>query len=100
MKQYRGNFPPKTNPTSEFRRLSFKEGLTKERFYQLSQYINEEKAYIYSIDDTSHKVDGIAFIREFTISLINEEGLVYAWYQLENPVHLLKQKYHESFTII
>lgn len=100
MLQFKGKFPPKTNPTSEFRRFSFREGISKERFYQLGQWISEEQAYIYSMDDTSHKLADLVFVREFTITLIDKNDATYSWYQLENPVHLLKQKSHESFKML
>ena len=74
------------NPESEYRRISFKIGNSKEGHYQLGQPIASERAYIYSIDDTSTNIgEGKAktFIRSFTIKLINKVGEVYAWYVYE-----------------
>ena len=75
-------FPP--DPNSHYRRIAFVEGISKERFYQLGQYIRSEDAYIYSINDTSKFIyDSGYFIRRFTISLIDTKGQIFEWYEFE-----------------
>lgn len=74
------------NPNSEYRRISFVIGLTREGHYQLGQLIKSENAHIYSIDDSSKFIgEGSSriFIRSFDISLINSNGEVYVWYTYE-----------------
>ena len=100
MPAYKGTFPPKHNKSSEFRRIAFREGYSKERFYQLEQWIGEEKSYIYSIDDTSKIIEKIAFIHKFTIKLIDSEGRIFDWYEVRNPENISLQRLHEQFANI
>jgi hypothetical protein len=73
---------------SHYRRISFVEGLSKERFYQLGQFIRSENAYVHSIKDTSYLVpDTDILIRKFTISLITKELEVYDWYEFEKGLN-------------
>ena len=77
-------FKAEVDKDSHYRRISFVEGLSKERFYQLGQFIRSENAYIYSIRDTSKKIqDTDRFIRSFTISLITKSGEIFDWYVYE-----------------
>lgn len=100
MQAYKGDFPPKHNPDSEFRRIAFVNGVSRESFYQLEQWINNEKAYIYSIDETSYVPHPTKFIERYTIQLINEKGLVYDWYHIKNPINITLQSSHEQYALI
>jgi len=74
---------PEHNTQSPYYRIGFKEGVSRERFYQLGQPIVSEKAYVYSINDTSCLVGPEGhrrFERSFTIELINKKGEVFNFY--------------------
>ena len=83
------------NEASEFRAISWSEGATLLRRYQLSQTVTYKiengrhyKADVYSIDNTSKTIDKVGFIHRYTIKLKNKDGVVFSWYEVVNPTNI------------
>jgi hypothetical protein len=96
------------NKDSEYRSIKWVYGTKGDRAYELGQIVtahiddNGDRSFatIYSIDDTSYKVEDLYFIRRFSIRLINIAGDVFEWFVIENPVNITLQKAHENLTKI
>ena len=74
---------PEHNPLSAYFRIGFKEGVSREQFYQLGQRVARASAWVYAINDSSCMVGPEGhrrFERSFTIELINKDGEVYDFY--------------------
>jgi len=84
------------NSNSEYRRISFVGGLSKEHHFQIGQEIRAEKAFVYEIKETSRSIDNSKFILRYTIYLINDQGVVYPWYEVVEPINLVLQRSHEE----
>lgn len=96
------------NPSSQYRAITWNWG-AKTRGHELGQWVQSDKdkdgmpikSCVYSIDDTSFKPDGTtSFVRRFTIQLITEEGIVFDWYIIENPVNITLMSNHSEFVQI
>ena len=98
----------KENLNSEFRAISWKEANKYRRYMIGNEVMSDEdsdgkpiRSYVYSIDDTSYRVDGTnTFVLRYTVRLISKNGEVFDWYEVVNGDNITLMRNHANFGVI